>query len=315
MPVTNLRTYISVVGGLTPDKLPTLRGLLPRQRAEQDGFFDRILTSYPIPLDATPESWMEIAPETLHDYRACLANLRDLSMVLIMDGPVVKGYRPFVVRLTSDGRQEWLRFTQEHAEELNDPDFAPHLRGPWSKFRGYCGRFALLIHFMRWAAMEIETEDVDGEDMRRAVELVRYLQSHARKVYAAMDADRRVREAKRVVTWLVSPEVRENAKNAKGFQGKIVTRRDIHRAVWGGSRTIEDAAPVLTILCEHGYLRELNALPHYGRGRKPSDSYEVNPFLALSPENLSRNSQNSRNSESHGDACEGPFEEGEGDAP
>jgi hypothetical protein len=51
-----------------------------------------------------------------------------------------------VVNLTAEGRVAWQQFTRDHAAERNAADFPAHLAGPWSKLRGYCGRFALIIH-------------------------------------------------------------------------------------------------------------------------------------------------------------------------
>ncbi len=58
-PLRVRRPFMSVLGGLTPDKLPTLRGDKPRQRVEQDGFMDRLLLVYPDVADVVEETWQE----------------------------------------------------------------------------------------------------------------------------------------------------------------------------------------------------------------------------------------------------------------
>jgi hypothetical protein len=265
---------IPVIGGLVPDKLPTLRGDRPWQRSENDGFIDRLLMSFPPEPQAVAENWKEVSEDTLKKMRDVLNKLRTLEMIPVreeQEEEKVKSWRPFVIKLSQTGRQEWQRFTQAHADERNADDFPPHLVGPWSKLRGYAGRLALVLHFLRWACGEIldDKADLDGESMARAVKLVDYFKSHARKVYAIIDADPRVAAARRLLRRLV--------------QGKVsqFTRRNAFRAMRGaGFKTVEDIDPILSLLEEHGYIRPLQTGHDNRPGRKPSPAYETHPSLS-----------------------------------
>jgi hypothetical protein len=135
-PLRVRRPFMGVVGGLTPEKLPTLRGDTPRKKAEQDGFLDRVLLSYPPEPPVAAENWLEVAEGTLKLLDKVLEKLRSLKMVPVQEGEQVTGCRPFVVKLTTTGRQAWQRFTQAHADERNAEDFPPFLIGPWAKLRG-----------------------------------------------------------------------------------------------------------------------------------------------------------------------------------
>ena len=86
--------FISVVGGLTPDKLPTLRGDRPRARAEQDGFIDRVLLSYPAEPQVAAENWSEVGDATKAKLRGVLDKLRSLQMVAVQDGADHHGVAP-----------------------------------------------------------------------------------------------------------------------------------------------------------------------------------------------------------------------------
>jgi hypothetical protein len=269
--------FISVIGGLTPDKLPAVRGDRPRQRVEQDGFIDRLLFAYPPESPAVEENWLEVADETKEWLRKVFERLRSLAMVPVQEGGVIKGWRPFVVKLTADGRQAWQRFTRAHALERNAEDFPPHLAGPWSKLRGYAARLALIVHCLRWAAGEDVGEDVDGESMERAAKLVAYFKAHARKVYAVIDADRRVADARKILRWV-------RANRLEHFQ-----KRDAYQALKGTFKTVEDLEPLLNLLERHGYIRLEVTQDRPGPGRKPSPHYEVNP------QTHSQNSHNPHN--------------------
>jgi hypothetical protein len=269
--------FVSVLGGLPPDLLSRLRG----ERDVSDGFFDRILFAYPTPPRAVPEDWRCVEEEHARGWDAVVAELRGLAMADDPDG----GKRPFFVRLRSCGRRAWVRFTGRLADEMNDGALPDCLRGLWGKLRGYGARLALIVQCLRVAAREADGEDVDGESMARGDRLVGYFQSHARKVYAALDADPRVADARRVLAWLTESVKSVNSVNAP----REVSKRDIHAYVLGSRRTVEDAEAVVSLLTRHGYLRPAVMEPKDGPGRRASPRYEVEPSI------FSRNgSQNSR---------------------
>jgi hypothetical protein len=259
--------FIPVVGGRTPDKLPTLRGERPRQRAEQDGFIDRILPSFPPEPPVAGENWLEVAESTLAGMREVFDRLRRLEMVPVQEGGRIKGYRPFVVNLTACGKKAWERFTREHGAERNAEDFPAHLVGPWSKFRGYGARLALVVHFLRWAAGEVDCENVDGESMDRAAKLVAYFKAHARKMYAALNADARVADARKILRWALS-------RGLNRFQ-----KREAYQGLKGTFKTVEDLAPGLEVLVQHAIIRQEPAQARTGPGRYPSPFYEINPRI------------------------------------
>jgi hypothetical protein len=266
-PLRVLNPFISVVGGLTPDKLAELRGDRPRARVEQDGFIDRVLMSFPAEPPVASENWVEIADATRQRLREVLDKLRSLEMVGIQDeGGTTKGYRPLVSKLTADGQRAWQLFTERHAAERNADDFPSYLAGPWSKLRGYAARLALILHFLRWACGETECQDVDGESMERAEKLVTYFKSHARKVYAEMDADPRLAAAKRLVRIIMREKL------------SALTRRDAYRALRGSWKDLAEIDPILSVLETHGYLRPVQT-PSNRPGRKPSLAYEVHPSI------------------------------------
>jgi hypothetical protein len=283
-PLRVRRPFIGVVGGLTPDKLPTLRGDRPRQRAELDGFIDRVLLSYPKEFGVSEENWKQVSPEAQSRLAMIYNKLRSLQMVTVQEGGEVKEYRPFIINLDASGRHAWQEFTKAHADERNAPDFPPHLIGPWSKLRGYCVRLALVVHYLRWAAGELTVDDdgaapVDGADFRRAARLVAYFKSHARKVYLTMDADPQTADTRHVVKWLERhPEL------------TIFSRHDLHRGLRRHSRFVnpENLDGPLKTLVDFGYIRALP--PEPGKGRPPLPKYERNP-LWTNP----RNPQNPRN--------------------
>ncbi|HEV7534223.1 MAG TPA: DUF3987 domain-containing protein, partial [Acidimicrobiia bacterium] len=297
---------LSVLGGLTPDNLFLFKGEVRKGRPIEDGFYDRFLFSYATPPDDAAEDWACIERGAADEWAAVVKRLRDLEprQDTYPDGTAV--YKPEVLRLTACGRTAWQEFTAAHAAEKNAADFPPHLKGLWSKLRGYCPRLALILHCLRSAGGEAADDwaGVDGESVRRAVRLVGYFKSHARKVAAAIDLDPRVTDAKVVLLWLrkyVRFIAAEKNKPADRFQV-----RDAFEGTKGTLESMERLNPALDVLEQHGYIRPLAQPFQPGPGRRRSPWFLINPDL----ETDSHNSHNDPPDDADGDDDHGPVPEG-----
>jgi hypothetical protein len=283
-PVVVHRPFVAITGGIQPSVVERLRrGEGAAGGALDDGFLDRFLFAYPKDLKAVGERWLDLSEEAAGAWAHAADRLLSLGMVgAAENAPSAAGAptvfagaaesereRPFLLRLSPAGKDAWKRFTDRHAAEVNSPDFLPHLRGPWGKLYGYCGRLALILHYLRWAFTAVEpvyaVDPVDGESMEAAARLVAYFKSHARKVYAALDADPRVADAKRVLGCLAdNPELDH------------FTRRDLYQHLRRYFKKPEALDPPLRLLVECGYLRPTT--PERGGRPGPNpERYQVNP--------------------------------------
>jgi hypothetical protein len=171
--------FVGVTGCLPPEVLPDLAD--PHRRA--DGLLDRILLSFP---EAVPWRWTDasVTEATMAGYTQVLAGLWQLER---SSGPEVgHGARPVAVTLTSAGRADFVRFTNDLYAQLADPALADHLWGPYAKLEGYAARLTLIIHAARFIAGETVYEDVDAQSVRAAIALVDYVKAHAKRVYARL---------------------------------------------------------------------------------------------------------------------------------
>jgi hypothetical protein len=258
--------FLAVLGGLPPGMVSQLSGGVRRL---DDGFLDRFLFVSPDDPDAAGETWRCVGKDEAECWRLALDRLFTLQQEAGEHGP-----RPRYVKLTTCGRRAWEEFTCGQAAQLNAGKVPDHLRGPWSKHRGYCARIALVLHMLRWAAGEVEDEDVDGESVGRAAEVIAYFQGHCRRVYHALDADPEVAAARHVKDWLEAhPELR------------IFTRRDVHQALRNGERFSDPASlkEPLEMLERYGYLRRKSADPRERGPGRPSDCFERNPLWGNEP--------------------------------
>ncbi len=283
-PVFVPHPFTAVVGCVPPDLLFQLRG----EKQISDGFFDRILFAYPEPAPVVGENWLCISDETREVWSDTLAKLWGLQQETDTDG----GDRPRFVRLTSNGR-----VTHQLAAEVNAKGFPASLRGPWLKMKGYCARLSLILQLLRQATGETASEDVDGESIAHAVELVRYFQSQTRKVYTIIEVDYSARTAKRLLEWILR-EKRTEFKRWEPYED-LKNDRDFAR--------VADLDAPLSRLVTHNTIRPKRLPERKGPGRPPASVYEVNPTLMRRPANPvnPENSMGASNSQDLQDSQDG----------
>ncbi len=105
--------------------------------------------------------------------------------------------------------------------------------------------------------------------MEQAARLTQYFQSHARKVYASMDADYEAQKATRLLEWIERAR-RPSFKRWHAFEavksaGKFPTPQSLDGA--------------LARLAQHGYLRPKSNGLKSGPGRPAAPEFEVNPLI------------------------------------
>jgi hypothetical protein len=268
------RPFMGIIGTIQPRTLDTVHSSGTDhkrwERPPDDGYLDRFLLSFPDPPPQVEEDWKAISNAAVIDWGDIIDKLLSLRMTKDEDDDDDHP-KPALVYLTRDGgRMAWQRFTAAHAAEMNAADFPDHLFGPWAKLKGYAGRLALIVHFLRWACEEVKSENVDAESMDRAARLVDYFKQHARRALAVMGADHRLGDAKVIWDWVV----REKRKTFK--------RWEAHKDLKSESRfpAPDKMDKPLELLCQHNLIRAKDPPPRPGPGQKAATEFEVNPVAA-----------------------------------
>jgi hypothetical protein len=148
-----------------------------------------------------------------------------------------------------------------------------YLAGWGGKLAGAIARLSLILHMATTlgGGGEAWNEPIHRRTVEAAIHLGRdYFLPHAVAAFGLMGADVRARDAARVVGWLAGQVKSETLKVWKG--ATVVSRAEIHTAVFGGSRTTDDVSATCQILIDHGYLRDVA-----GPWRRDSQLFEVNP--------------------------------------
>jgi hypothetical protein len=137
------------------------------------------------------------------------------------------------------------------------------------KLVGTVARLTGILHVAEHANLAAPWELAIGIDsVERAIRLGEYLIQHARATYAEMGADPVIADAKHLLTWII----RETKTH--------FTKRDAFEGTKGRFRRVEAMEPALRLLTEYSYIRQREPENRAGPGRKPSPTYDVNPFSA-----------------------------------
>jgi replicative DNA helicase len=148
------------------------------------------------------------------------------------------------------------------------------------KLAGAIVRIAGILHLSEHAQnLEPWPKFVSPETMSHAIAIGRYLIPHAKAAYAEMGADPQVENAKRVLRWIVRT------------QQTSFSKRDAHQAHKTRFKKVSEIESPLELLEAHGYVREREIDGERRRGRKSSQTFDVNPFLFSNSHNP-HNSQN-----------------------
>jgi hypothetical protein len=217
----------NVIGGLPPDVL----GDLSDGRGRQDGFIHRVLFSYP---DDVRITWtdMAVSEAAEHGYEDVIDRLRELKP---FDHDTPKR-----LTMTPEARRLFIEFANDLYAELADPDLPPHLRGPWLKMEGLCARLALVLQLARWAAGETERETIEPNSVIGAIALIKYFQSHARRVYSSLACTPIDKKVEQAIAWIQS-------------HGGTASVRDVVRYKVAGVKSATEAKALLRDLEDRGF--------------------------------------------------------------
>lgn len=144
-----------------------------------------------------------------------------------------------------------------------------------NKLSGAVLRIAGLLHMADYAAYNshYSQNEISEATIARAIRFAQYLIPHAQAAYAEIGADPAVESARLVLRWIEKTAPRTFSK------------RDCYQGVKGTLKRADDLDPVLSLLCDHGYIREQETIERAGPGRKPSPNYDVNPMVVSSAHN------------------------------
>lgn len=136
------------------------------------------------------------------------------------------------------------------------------------KLVGAALRIAGLLHLARAEGDPTRwSNPIEGSTLRDALSIADYLVPHAQAAHDLMAHDPVKADALAVVRWL--------RKNGEAE----VSARDVHQGNRARFRRVEELEPVLSFLCDSGYLREHPVERSGTPGRPHSPRYDVHPSV------------------------------------
>lgn len=250
---------VSIIGAIQPGPLSDYLQQAVRAGVGDDGLFQRLqLAVWP----DTSKNWRNVDRWPDSD-----AKREAFAVFQYLDSLTASA-------VGADGAEgvPFLRFTPEAQEQFDSwraglektlradcdhPAFEAHL----AKYRKLVPALALILHLANR-----DNGPVTLAALQQALFWARYLESHARRIYAAV----------------LRPDAvaaRELAKHlTRGALGGKFTVREIYRKGWTGLASKEDAESATEILCELGWIRPVQSnAPSTGRPASPS--FEINPQI------------------------------------
>lgn len=224
-----------------------------------------------------------VPPEVKRGYSDLIRSALSLAPASSQSGPV-----PHVVRVGSEALTQLDHFRSHVEMELRESGELAMLRDWGSKLPGAVCRIAGIFHgLIHAASREPSKTRIDAETMLCAIAIGEYAIPHARAAFFEMGADLAVGLARRLLGWLVEKKLRK------------FSRRDAFNALRGGIERVEQIDRPLQLLVDHAYIRGTDQpTERRGPGRKPSPTYDVNPYV------YAQNSHNSQNSKPGGNSAD-----------
>jgi hypothetical protein len=255
---------ISLLGGIQPDKLK--RYLYQAMQGNNDGLMQRLqLAVWP----DEPESWqlVDTRPNKADKQRVyailqALAEL-DFSQCGAMQGEYDN--RPYF-RFDDAGQavfNDWLTELQTiKLQQEENPLMVEH----FGKFRSLMPSLALIFHCIDIADGKA-SGSISAAAARLAVEWCKYLESHARRVYAMAE----------------SPEHEAAVRLADKITAKALpspfTCKAVYDKCWHGLNNRHEVEAACNILIDENWLM-MERKPITGnRGRPPLPEYHINPVF------------------------------------
>ena len=230
---------LSVFGGIQPGRLAPYLSSAIRGGQGDDGLIQRFqVMVYPDP----PSAWRNVDrwPDSAARNRAFDVFKRlDLLTPSLVGATVEEGELPFI-RFDGASQELFNEWLADLMNRLRAGDEHPTVEGHLSKFRKLMPALALIFHLADGGQGAIALAST-----QRAAAWCDFLESHARRVYASVVAEK-LRAARALLSKL------KTGKLTSPFAA-----RDIYRAAWTGLDDREIVEVALGTLSDHGWVRSV----------------------------------------------------------
>jgi len=239
-----------------------LRGLLEQPSFRGRGLLARFLYSIPPVFVGSRAYHREPISEMANrSYSNMLKRLFEIPW-----GGTPEEREPHTLTLSNQSLEEWRRFYEEVESDLA-PGAPLNWLADWgSKLPGQVARIAGILHCVTMDTSSPWEIPVSVETILAAIALGHYFRSHAVASFREMGANKSEGEAQAVLAWIERHEIMEfKAGEVLGTLSRF--------------HNMADLQPVLDLLKERNFIREILRERQGKTGRQPKPVYEVNPYF------------------------------------
>jgi hypothetical protein len=185
---------------------------------------------------------------------------------------------PHMLTISDDALEALDRFHEQIEQDLPAAGRLGDIVEWGSKLTGAVARLAGLLHLADHAGhIDPWRSPIQTSIITRAIRIGEYLVPQAKAAFAMMGMDPTVTDAQHLLRWIENKGLTE------------FTVRDIFEGTKGRFKKVDNLKPGVSLLAEHGFIRQRPDPPKTGPGRPPSPTFDVNPLTR------SQNSHNSHN--------------------
>ena len=255
---------ISVLGNTQPSRLAEYVRLANADGAGGDGLIQRFgLLTWP----DEPVTWTDVdrwpdaeVRDRVWGIFERLSKLTEIEAAKIgaVRGPYDK--LPFL-RFDEAARVTFLEWRGDLERRLRTDELSPALEGHVAKYRKLVPALSLIDHLVEGRAGEVGCDSLD-----RALAVVEYVETHAKRVYGAAE----------VVDIIAAEAIVAHIR--KGDLQDGFTARDVHRHEWSRLTDIDHVRRGLDLLVEFDHLA-VRSSEKTRYGARPKASYRINPAI------------------------------------
>jgi DNA gyrase/topoisomerase IV subunit A len=173
--------FVCILGSIQPERLAELVG--EKKGDKGDGFAQRFLYVFPDEVNYEEDDDYEVDKEVIRQYEDTIFKMYHSHAGKEMD--------PFLMNFNTEAKLLFSQFRTQCKDEMRKPNFPQNLESVWNKIRGNeLMTMCLIVHAMRYFGGEkVVLETVDEDTVMKAITLIEYFKTQARKVFTFLDSN------------------------------------------------------------------------------------------------------------------------------
>jgi putative DNA primase/helicase len=245
---------LSVLGGITPDRLRAYMARAPHDSPTTDGMIQRFQLAV----------WPDIPTDWVNVNRLPHAAALQQATAIYEKLTRLTHESPKLYRFAADAQELFFAYLTDLEQTIRANTLPPAIQSHLGKYRSLMPSLALLFELADAAASGCETETVSLIHAQQAADWTdEYLRSHMDRIYS-VEATPEFQAAA-----LLAQKIRDHKAAVDG----VLEVRTVYRHHWQGLSSPETVKAACDVLVDAKWLREIGEQT----GGRPANRYQINP--------------------------------------